>query len=66
MSEAAAIDYLKTAPPSKLVKIARLINRRLEKTETDTAIAEGRRDYAEGRVKTEAEIDELLAKKYGI
>ena len=66
MSEAAVIDYLKTAPPSKLAKLARLIDQRLAKTETDAAIAEGRRDIAEGRIHTEAEIDELLAKKFGI
>ncbi|MCL2451428.1 hypothetical protein FWD20_00910 [Candidatus Saccharibacteria bacterium] len=66
MSESAVIDYLKNAPLAKLAKVARIVDQRLAKSKTDAAIAEGRQDIKNNKIHTEAEVDRLLADKFGI
>jgi len=66
MNDTAVMDYIEHAPLAKLTKIARALDRRLAESDVTAAIAEGRRDIANSKIHTEAEIDQLLADRYGI
>jgi len=52
MSEATAIKYIETAPESAIKKLARALELRQEKIETDKAIKQAIADFDAGRFYT--------------